>query len=227
MGDLLSLPWQAALEQSWVAYRAGCVPIGAVVASPDGCILARGYNHINDPWPAVTAHTEAVFHSYLAHAELNALIDLDHLDSRDRLDVHVCTLYTTTEPCPLCLGAWYMSGVRTLYYAARDPYAGSVNLLGTTPYLSRKPVRAFGPGQPALEDLVMALGVDYEMRCNRWYDGPVRPMWSAVLPQAVRLGEALNQSGLLRQLAERETTVGAMVDQVMAYKQGLFGQESL
>ncbi len=222
MWKQLSLPWQAALEQAWSAYRAGCVPIGAVVTNADGCILTRGRNHIHDPWPAAGAHAATVVHSQLAHAELNALIDLDHIAGRDHLDVHTCVLYTTTEPCPLCLGAWYMSGVRTLYYAARDPYAGSANLLGTTPYLSRKPVRAFGPQRQDLEDLVTALAVDYEIRRNRWYGGLLHPVWSAVLPTAARLGEALNQAGILCRLAGQGAPVEEMVQQVMLYRSDLF-----
>ena len=43
-----------------------------------------------------------------------------------------CIVYTTTEPCPLCMGALYMSGVRGLRFTSRDPWAGSANLLGTT-----------------------------------------------------------------------------------------------
>ena len=92
----------------------------------------------------------------LAHAELNALLAL----KADRQTRHAASLYTTTEPCPLCLGAFYMSGVRTLHYAAREPFAGSTNLLGTTPYLSRKPIKVYGPADPDLEALVTALAVE-------------------------------------------------------------------
>ena len=55
------------------------------------------------------------------------------------------TLYATLEPCPLCFSALYMSDVRKLVFAAADRYGGSTNLLGATPYLSRKPIEISGP----------------------------------------------------------------------------------
>ena len=75
----------------------------------------------------------------MAHAEVEALQKLDF----DAIDPHSCALYTTTEPCPMCMGTFYMSGIRTLHYASREPYSGSTNLLGTTWYLSRKPIKDF------------------------------------------------------------------------------------
>jgi tRNA(Arg) A34 adenosine deaminase TadA len=125
--------WQACLEEAWLAYCAGCVPVGAVVTDAAGRVLAYGRNQIWD-----TQGEEGCLSGHpLAHAEINALIQLP----KEGIDPHTCTLYTTMEPCPLCLGAFYMSGVRQLRYASRDPYAGSTDLLGATPYLRRKPVR--------------------------------------------------------------------------------------
>ena len=105
------------------------MPIGAVITDASGQILARGRNHSRDGGPApVHSHT-------LAHAEVNALLALNS----DHADPHTCILYTSCEPCPLCFGAFYMSGLRELRYASRDPFGDSVNLLGATPYLKRKP----------------------------------------------------------------------------------------
>lgn len=202
--EALSSPWQACLDQAWQAALAGCIPIGAVVTDAADTILTRGRNHIDGPRPP----EGVVFGTPLAHAELNALIDLHACP----VDPHDCILYTTTEPCPLCLGAVYMSGVRSLHYAARDPYAGSVDLLGTTPYLSRKPVRAAGPQAPALEDLITALSVEHMLHRERraWADNPVRAAWMAVFPQAVRLGEALYRAGLLRCLRQERASAAVM-----------------
>lgn len=216
MWETLALPWQSALEQAWIAYQAGCVPIGAVVTGLDGTILTYGRNHIDEPRPAAGG-AEGVFHGCLAHAELNALIALDRFEHPFGIDYHDCALYTTTEPCPLCLGALYMSGVRSLHYTARDPFAGSTNLLGSTPYLSRKPIRVFGPAAPVLEDLVMALAVDYQICSAKWVGTPVYASWNTVLPTAVRLGEVLNRENILRVLAERKASTQEMVDQVIAW----------
>lgn len=61
----LALPWQAAFEEAWVAYLAGCLPIGAVVADDEGVILTRGRNRIGETYNG------------LSHAELNALVATD------------------------------------------------------------------------------------------------------------------------------------------------------
>lgn len=148
----LSQPWQAALEEAWSAYCAGSIPIGAVVTDAMGKVISRGRNHRNDHLsPGV------VLGHHLAHAELNALLALD----RDQADLHPCTLYTTAEPCPLCMGALYMSGVRSLAYASRDPWAGSANLIGATPYLSRKEINVIPPEQVDLEIILVALSTEY------------------------------------------------------------------
>ena len=65
----------------------------------------------------------------------------------------------------MCMGAIYMSGVRTLNFAARDPFAGSINMLGTTWYLERKSIKVFGPDQE-LEMVIVALFVEHELRCH-------------------------------------------------------------
>ncbi|MDO8752646.1 MAG: hypothetical protein Q7J80_02035, partial [Anaerolineales bacterium] len=131
-----------------------------------------------------------------AHAEINALLALN-IDQESR---HHAALYTTMEPCPLCMGAFYMSSVRTLHFAARDPYAGSVNLLGTTPYLSRKPIQVIPPFDSALENSLLAIMVETELTLrgeavitNHFFDE-----WRAMSPKAVEFGIGLYRSNELR-----------------------------
>ena len=192
MWDTLDLPWQAALEMAWEAYCAGTLPIGAVVADADGRIVARGRNRILD----TSAPDGQVYNDMLAHAEINALLTLN-IDQESR---HYSALYTTMEPCPLCMGAFYMSSVRTLHFAARDPYAGSVNLLGTTPYLSRKSIRVIPPFDPALEISLIAMMVETELTLrgetvitSRFFDE-----WRTMSPKAVDFGISLYRSNELR-----------------------------
>jgi tRNA(adenine34) deaminase len=186
----LSLPWQACLSETWQAYCAGTTPIGAVIVDASGPVIARGRNHIHDddaPPSQIGRHT-------LAHAEINALLSLCSGPETAAIDWHTCALYTAVEPCPLCLGAIYMSGVRTFYYACRDTYAGSANLLGVTPYLSEKPVHAYHqPGQD-LETTVCALQVEFNLQCHSGRSWLVE-VWKQTMPGGVRLGEALFQYG--------------------------------
>ena len=214
MWDTLSLPWQACLEEAWTAYRSGSVPIGACVTDVEGRILTRGRNRIHD---SCDDDPQCIQRHDFAHAEMNALLALT---TERREERYTFVLYTTTEPCPLCLGAWYMSGIRNLRYAARDPWAGSVNLLGTTPYLSRKAVQVTGPERTDLETLIVALHVDFTLRMGSGVTGEFLELWRREVPEGVALGEVLHRDGLLHHLAETGADAAAMTEAVSSASRG-------
>lgn len=192
MWEKLSAPWQAAIEMAWEAYCAGTIPIGAVVADANGNIVSRGRNRIMEK----TAPKGQVCNNELAHAELNALLSLELSYEESKLSA----LYTTMEPCPLCMGALYMSDVKTVHFASRDPWAGSTNLLGTTPYLSRKPIKVFGPQNKVLENCLAVLHTEFELfnRGEEFLSHRFFDVFRAFLPEAVEKGVALYRSGELR-----------------------------
>ena len=207
MWDSISPPWQATMELVWEAYCDNCLPIAAIITDADGTILARGRNRIHgkrtNPYDFRPGNR-------LAHAEVEALNNLDY----DRVDRHSCILYTSTEPCPMCLGTFYMSGLRALHYASRDPYAGSVNLLGKTPYLSVKPIQVSGPCSPILEIIIMAFYIEKELRDlnGNGRGHVVFEAWRQVVPQGVALGEKLYQMGTLNQRREAGSLVREVID---------------
>ena|SRR5687767_6183719 len=76
-------------------------PFGAVVVK-DGKIIARGFNNVtssNDP---------------TAHAEVDAIRKACKELGTFQLDD--CELYTSCEPCPMCLGAIYWARPKVVYY---------------------------------------------------------------------------------------------------------------
>lgn len=87
-------------------------PFGAVVVK-NGKIVGRGNNKVtstNDP---------------TAHAEIVAIRDAcKHLDSFQLDD---CILYTSCEPCPMCLGAIYWARPKKIFYACTRHDAASIN----------------------------------------------------------------------------------------------------
>ena len=101
-----------ALEEAKAAGARGEVPIGAVVVSPDGTVLARAGNRtleLRDP---------------MAHAELLAIREAcAQLKSERLVD---CDLYVTLEPCAMCAGAISFARIRRLYFGAADPKGGAV-----------------------------------------------------------------------------------------------------
>lgn len=94
---------QAAVDQSMLALeRNDSGPFGAVVVL-DGKVIAAGYNtvvHDSDP---------------TAHAEVNAIRKAGQV--LGTFDLSQCELYTSCEPCPMCLGAIYWSRFKHVYYA--------------------------------------------------------------------------------------------------------------
>ena len=137
--------WQAAVDQAWQARLCGSYPIGAVITNANGDIIMRGRNHIHDE---IIEGRNQISRSKIAHAEINALAQIT---SSDEKSSPILRLYTTLEPCPLCFGAFYVSKVRELYYAARDAFGGSTNLIRKTTYLSNKPKQIFAPLIPEWE----------------------------------------------------------------------------
>jgi tRNA(adenine34) deaminase len=104
-----------ALEQADLAANHGDVPVGAVVAGPDGSIMGVGRNRreeTNDP---------------TAHAEVLALRAAGTAIGSWRLTG--CTLVVTLEPCTMCAGAAVLARVDRLVYGAVDPKAGAAGSL--------------------------------------------------------------------------------------------------
>jgi tRNA(adenine34) deaminase len=205
MWDNLAPPWRTCLEEAWSAYCAGAIPIGAAITDSTGRVLARGRNRV---YADATGNRRPHGHP-LAHAETHAF---EHLDW-DGIDPHDCVLYSTMEPCPLCLGAFYMSGLHELHYAARDPYAGSINLLGATPYLGSKDVRAVGPASSRLEAISVALIVEFSLRrATSERVGAERSIWDTTAPAGVEIGKALHRSGELRRYRAAQRNVAGVVE---------------
>jgi tRNA(adenine34) deaminase len=104
-----------ALEEADRATLHGDVPIGCVVVSAQGQVLARDHNRreeLGDP---------------TAHAEVLAVRQAATLIGHWRLEG--ATVYSTLEPCPMCAGALVVSRIARLVYGARDLKAGAVDTL--------------------------------------------------------------------------------------------------
>jgi tRNA(adenine34) deaminase len=113
LNDLTYL--RAAIAEAKAAEAAGEVPIGAVIVSPTGEIIARGNNRVLRD------------HDPTAHAEIVALRAAGLALENYRLltEEGGCTLYVTLEPCAMCAGAILHARIARLVYAAPDPKAGA------------------------------------------------------------------------------------------------------
>lgn len=106
---------RAALREAEKGAFAGEIPVGAVVISPEGKILARAHNR------SVTAIDPT------AHAEILALRGAARRIGNYRLTG--CRLVVTLEPCPMCAGAAVIARVAEIIYGTPDPKGGAVSTL--------------------------------------------------------------------------------------------------
>ena len=104
---------ELAFQQALQAANRGEVPVGAVVVSAAGEVLAVAGNE-----------TEAVSDP-TAHAEVLAIRAAAVKRGDPRLID--CDLYVTLEPCAMCAGAISLARLRRVYYAAYDPKGGAVD----------------------------------------------------------------------------------------------------
>jgi tRNA(adenine34) deaminase len=202
----LSEPWRAGVEEAWEAYRSGSLPIGAVVTDAYDNVLSRGRNRIHER----SGPSGAVFGHKLAHAELNALLSLDHR----KYDPRACVLWATTEPCPLCVGAARMSEVGGLRYASREPWGGSAAMFETVPYLQRKDVVVVGPQDGRLEGVLVALKVENFLRLRPTILERFLRLYEEEMPEATAAGRRLYRAGLLRTMSDQRAPASEVLLEV-------------
>ncbi|WP_077624654.1 nucleoside deaminase [Sediminibacillus massiliensis] len=86
-------------------------PFGALVVDKQGIVVGTGQNKVtssNDP---------------TAHAEIQAIREA--CNKLETFQLSDCILYTSCEPCPMCLGAIYWARVEKVYYAADQKLAAA------------------------------------------------------------------------------------------------------
>lgn len=101
-----------ALHEARSAAARGEVPVGAVIVSPAGHIVAKAGNRtreLSDP---------------SAHAEMLVIREACRSLGSERLVGH--DLYVTLEPCPMCAAVISFARIRRLYWGAADPKSGGV-----------------------------------------------------------------------------------------------------
>ena len=92
---------QRAIELSVENIKNGGGPFGAVIVK-DGKIISEGTNR-------VTSDCDPT-----AHAEISAIRQA--AEKLNTFDLSGCEIYTSCEPCPMCLGAIYWAHLDKIYF---------------------------------------------------------------------------------------------------------------
>ncbi|CAN7653303.1 nucleoside deaminase [Variovorax sp. LjRoot84] len=117
----------------------GTEPFGAVVVQ-DARVVGEGFNHS-------VAHFDPT-----SHGEVEAIRDACR--NLQRVDLSGCELYTSCEPCALCVAAMRIAGIARLYYAASLAQSGQA--FAGLPTEARHPID--------IEDLRAEAGAPIERR---------------------------------------------------------------
>lgn len=128
-----------AIELSLENIANGGGPFGAVIVK-DGEIVATGVNR-------VTANNDPT-----AHAEVSAIRAAS--SKMGTFDLSGCEIYTSCEPCPMCLGAIYWARLDKMYYANTKTDAKNIGFDDSFIYdeLELKPADRQLPSQTLLHD---------------------------------------------------------------------------
>ena len=123
--------------------KSGGGPFGAVIVK-DGNVVATGANR-------VTANNDPT-----AHAEVSAIRAA--CTKLGTFDLSGCVIYTSCEPCPMCLGAIYWAHIDKIYYGANQYDAAKIDFDDSFIYreLELKPEARQKPVENILHDEALA-----------------------------------------------------------------------
>ena len=118
-------------------------PFGAVIVK-DGQVVATGVNR-------VTANNDPT-----AHAEVSAIRAA--CTKLGTFDLSGCVIYSSCEPCPMCLGAIYWAHIDKVYYGANQLDAAAVDFDDSFIYreLELEPAKRRMPVENILRDEALA-----------------------------------------------------------------------
>lgn len=197
----LEKEWQRVLELCWDAFCEGNLPIAAVIADHEGNILSTGKNN-----------------SHISNRFLNAKIDHAETECVQMLDVEKYPsvrdyiLYTSMEPCPMCMGTIVMGNIRRVCIAARDPWAGATDLCSKSDYIASKHmnIRFMDEGYGMVSMTLLAYA---ELRSGRG-DGPVLKKFETDYPEAVAAARLLYKDGILDRYAGDQRSIEEVFDHI-------------
>ncbi|MBA3874462.1 MAG: nucleoside deaminase [Anaerolineae bacterium] len=203
-------PWQVAIEQAWMAYCAGSLPIGAAIAAPDGRVVAEGRNRLND----VGSDGDPLHlrQHFMAHAEQNAFISLG-VARREQPEVKRSlkdfVLYTTLEPCDMCVGTLIQSGLKRVEFLVPDPLGGGIESLTATAHVRDKGIAVEGPQIGALADVVLAIFMVSITQSGMTMPDDVISLLASY-SAGLALGKLLVESGELEQFRIKQTPLSTV-----------------
>ncbi len=129
-------------------------PFGAVIVK-DGKVVATGVNR-------VTANNDPT-----AHAEVSAIRNA--CSKLNNFKLEGCTIYTSCEPCPMCLSAIYWAGIDKIYYGNNAHDADHIGFGDQFIYdeIDKPKNRRTIPAEPLMHEEALQAFRDWENKTDK------------------------------------------------------------
>ena len=203
MWTSINEPWKIAFKQAWIAYVNGSIPIGAVITDDKDVIISYGRNRLFE---------KNIINPKIAHAEMESI---QNLDISKYPNVYTYTLYTTMEPCPMCMGTFVMSNLRKLRVAARDSYCGATHYCKNDLYISSKNIKIdFELG--IMELVQIAMQTYFELKLRNGEMNHVTEIFETDNPLAVKIAKSLYNKKRLDWHVENKTDFRYIFDEILS-----------
>lgn len=197
----LSTEWQKTFEQAWIAFQHGSIPIGAIITDEAGNIIIAGRNETCE---------KAYPNRRTAHAEMYCVRNLDTEKYSSFRKYH---LYTTMEPCPMCMGTIVMGGIRKVHVAAKDKYCGALHYLSYDPYMRSKKMEIYLE-ERELEAVQLAQQGYHELRRHNGEMSNVLKQFQKDCPKAIEVALKIYQERYLDKCIENDTPYCEIYDYI-------------
>ncbi|TME77780.1 MAG: nucleoside deaminase [Chloroflexi bacterium] len=191
--DSLELPWRSAFGCAWQSAQNGSVPVGAVVTSADGTVIASGRARSME----TSGPVGVLFNTTIAHAEINTIAALPPKGYPDH------TIWVTLEPCLQCIGAIVVARIGTVRFAGSDPLWKSIERLpDINPFVASRWPERVGPRDDQFGVLGQLLPLVFYRR--RYPEGASITIHRQQAPAVAALADELVSSGEFERLLDRE-----------------------
>jgi len=191
--DSLEPPWRTAFECAWQSAQNGSVPVGAVITSADGTVIASGRARSME----TTGPVGVLFNTTIAHAEINAIAALPPKGYPDH------SIWVTLEPCLQCVGAIVVARIGTVQFAGSDPLWESIERLpDMNAFVASRWPQRVGPRGDQFGVLGQLLPLVFYRR--RYPEGASITVHRQQAPAVAALADELVSSGEFERLVDRE-----------------------
>lgn len=204
----LSREWKETYELAWLAFCNGSLPIGAIITDTSGNTVIAGRNETcEDHYP----------NSRTAHAEMYCMRNIDTKKHPSLREYH---LYTTMEPCPMCMGTIVMGGIYKIHVAAKDKYCGALHYINYDPWIKSKNMEVYLE-EGELEAVQLAQQGYHELRRSNGEMNRVLEQFQLTCPKAIDVAFIMYQERYLDKCIENNTPYCEIYDHIC----NLFGEK--